>query len=123
MTISPNPKDEPVLDPAILAEMAGGSGTDVVASLVEGFLDEARDRVKAIGEALDNRDAKAIGFQAHALKSTARTYGAARLGTVASDLEEAAKVPDCGIVRDRAGCIDNLMQETEAAFRSRFLSG
>lgn len=118
-----NVRPEPVLDDAILSEMAGGSGDEVVSTLVEGFLEEARDRVRAIGEALERRDVQAVGFQAHALKSTARTYGAARLGAVASDLEEAAKTPDCGVVRGHAVDIDDLLSETEQAFRSRFLSG
>lgn len=122
MTTDRGQTEEPVLDDAILSEMAGGSGNDVVATLVEGFLEEARDRVRAIDEAVARQDVEAVGFQAHALKSTARTYGATRLGSVASVLEEAAKVTDCAIVRDNAGGIEALMQQTEAAFRSRFLS-
>lgn len=113
--------DDPVLDDAILSNMAGGS--DVVATLVEGFLEEARERVSAIEEAVARHDVAAVGFQAHALKSTAQTYGATRLGSVASILEEAAKVPECEIVRHRAGYIEGLMDETEKAFRARFLSG
>jgi HPt (histidine-containing phosphotransfer) domain-containing protein len=115
--------DDPVLDDAILSNMAGGSGSDVVATLVEGFLEEARERVSAIEEAVARHDVAAVGFQAHALKSTAQTYGATRLGSVASILEEAAKVPECEIVRHRAGYIEGLMDETEKAFRARFLSG
>lgn len=113
----------PVLDDAILAEMAGGSGVDVVAALVEGFLEEARDRVKAIADAVGKSDPHAVGFQAHALKSTAQTYGAVRLGDVASELEEAAKAADCAVIDHRSDYINGLLKETEAAFRARFLSG
>jgi HPt (histidine-containing phosphotransfer) domain-containing protein len=112
-----------VLDDGILSDMVGGSGSDVVATLVEGFLEEARDRVNAISEAYRLRDSDALGFQAHALKSTAHTYGALRLGNVAATLEEAAKVPDCGVIGACADSIDDLLAETEIAFRTRFLSG
>lgn len=116
-------EDLPVLDDEILAEMTGGSGDDVVEALVEGFLDEVEGRVGAFDEALAGDDIGAMGFQAHALKSVSRTYGAMRLGTLAERLERAARKGDCGQVRADAGDLKEIWRSTNAAFRSRFLSG
>ncbi|WP_417519420.1 Hpt domain-containing protein [Minwuia sp.] len=113
----------PLLDDGILADMAGGSGDDVVAALVEGFLEEARDRVAAILKAAADHDEAAVGFQAHALKSTSATYGALRLRQVAADLERAAREGDSAAIPLGLQGIEALWRETDAAFRARFLTG
>jgi len=121
MTAPANLSDLPLLDDTILSEMAGMKNVGVVVVLVEAFLEEARDRVGAIARAVASNDIEGVGFQAHALKSTSRTYGAERLGEVAAEMESAAKVPDCGVIQDRGKLLDPLLAETEAAFRARFV--
>jgi len=116
-------EDTPVLDDEILAEMTGGSGEEVVEALVEGFLDEVEGRVGAFDQALAGDDVNAMGFQAHALKSVSRTYGAMRLGALAERLEKAARNDDCASVREDAGSLSEIWRSTSAAFRTRFLSG
>lgn len=111
----------PLLDDAILTELAGGSGDEIVRVLVEGFLEEAEERVAAILRAKQDRDSDAVSFQAHALKSTSATYGATRMQELAARLETAAKTQECAAIDTEIAQIDSMWRATDKAFRHRFL--
>lgn len=116
--------DDPgLLDESTLAELAGGDSDDIVGVLVEGFLEEAEERIGAIRTAAQDHDSDAVGFQAHALKSTSATYGALRLSQLAASIERAARDGDCGTVTAGVDGLDAVWQQTHKAFRARFLSG
>ncbi|WP_416898187.1 MAG: Hpt domain-containing protein [Minwuia sp.] len=116
-------QEAPVLDDGMLSELAGGADGSVVSSLVEGFLEESEERIRAIRRAVAADNIEAIGFQAHALKSTAATYGAMRLGEMAAALERMAKTGDSSTAREQSDSIEAVWPLTRAAFTDRFLSG
>ena len=123
MTVPVDPATQPLLDDGTLSELAGGAGDEIIGPLVEGFLEESEERVQAIRDAVARSDIDAIGFQAHALKSTASTYGAMRLGSIAALLESVARQGDCDAATVRVRDIDQTWPATRVAFVSRFLSG
>lgn len=111
-----------VLDESTLAELAGDDTGDIVGVLVAGFLDEAEERVAAIEAAMGGRDMAAVGFQAHALKSTAATYGAPRLSRHAAAIERDAREGRSDAVGTAVRDLPELWRETDRAFRARYLS-
>lgn len=80
---------EPVLDPAVLAELLATTGDDpaFVRELVDTYLAEAPGQLDAIAAAIDGADAAALVRPAHTLKSTSATLGAMRLAAAARRLE------------------------------------
>lgn len=115
--------DPELLDESTLSELAGDDGTDIVGVLVEGFLEEAEGRIEAIRAATREEDGQAVGFQAHALKSTSATYGAPRLSRLAAIIERAARDADCDTVASALEDLDPVWQATLRAFRTRYLAG
>ena len=65
-----------------------------VASLVSLFLEELAERRALVCHAISRRDLSTLSQQAHALKSSAGTYGAPRLRQVCLTLERACQHRD-----------------------------
>jgi len=85
-------KAEPEIDPAIfeldrVKEMFG-DWTSEAKDFVNSFLEGAPDMIARVETALAAADAKAAREAAHALKGASRSLGAARLGQLASDLQD-----------------------------------
>ncbi|MGF1479695.1 MAG: PAS domain S-box protein [Cyanophyceae cyanobacterium] len=86
----PSPPDS-VLDIQVLKElreMAGDDAEELLAELVEGYLEDAPQRIEAITAAIDGEDCTALYRSAHALKSLSATVGASCLADLAARLEE-----------------------------------
>ncbi len=60
---------------------------DVVTELIDNFLTTARERMEAIGEALDRADGSALQTAAHSLKGSSGTLGAMGMAEICADLE------------------------------------
>ena len=78
------------LDQSVLAslrELQDEGDPDIVAEVGGLFLKHSPDKVKAILEALETGDAKALQMAAHSLKSSSAYIGAMRLSALARDLE------------------------------------
>jgi PAS domain S-box-containing protein len=75
-----------VLDQSVLAELAPGE-PDVVAELIDQFLDNAPTRVHAVRTALTQGDAAALRRAAHLFKGEAGSIGAGELTAACARLE------------------------------------
>ena len=89
-----------------LRELDDGVG-DTLKELVETFLSEAAKRLAALREALGS-DPAAVAAEAHALKGSGRSLGAARLGDLCERLEEQ--------VKKGSPSLEETVKELEAAF-------
>ncbi|APW39588.1 hypothetical protein RD110_22235 [Rhodoferax koreense] len=77
------------VDLAVLSELIGHDA-QVMQEVLEAFRTNAAHSAHALARAQAHGAVQAIADIAHKLKSAARTIGAARLGDICSDLEEAA---------------------------------
>ncbi|MEM6402244.1 MAG: response regulator [Cyanobacteria bacterium P01_D01_bin.116] len=80
----------PVIDTQILQElkdMAGDDASEMIAELIDSYLEEAPAKIQQIYRALDKDNAEELRNYAHALKSLSVTIGAVLLAQVSSQLE------------------------------------
>jgi HPt (histidine-containing phosphotransfer) domain-containing protein len=85
--------DEPV-EFAVLDELRGLQAPgepDIVAEVIELFIDDSRRRVAAMGAALERGDAVALGHDAHGLKGSSANVGANRLRGLCEAVERLGK--------------------------------
>ena len=66
--------------------------------MLDVFLNEARQRLETVTDLVANGDIQGIGDQAHAMKSSAGTFGARRLHFLAKAVETACRANE----RDKA---------------------
>ncbi len=55
------------------------------------FVKEARDRRKILCEAIDDCDVRVLGYESHALKSSAKTFGLPAVASLAGSLNDQCK--------------------------------
>jgi histidine phosphotransfer protein HptB len=81
-----------VLDAAAIAALRDlvGDDPEVLAEIVDAFLDEGPQRVAELQDA----DPAVVGRAAHTLKSNAATFGATSLEALTRDLEAQARAHD-----------------------------
>lgn len=89
----PDAATEP-FDVAAIDKIAETVVPTTVRLLVQLFLDELAERRPRIGEAIAIRDMPALARQAHALKSSAGTYGAGRLRQLSLAADRACQAGD-----------------------------
>ena len=83
--------EEPVLDPDALAQLAAmGGDSAFVAELAETFRHDARRLVDTLARSAKAHAAEEVRRAAHTLKSSARIFGATRLGDLCDELERTA---------------------------------
>ena len=85
------------LDRDVIASMRGLQGegeTDIVAELAGIFLDDARPRLSALEEAVQNGDAPAVESLAHTLKGSSGNMGARRMSALCARMEDAGASED-----------------------------
>ncbi len=85
----PGPQREEPIDAAAFARLVDLMGEDLPVLAAE-FLASTTQSLAAIRDALGSRDAECMRRQAHALQSSARTFGAEGLCRTARDLESRA---------------------------------
>ena len=95
----------PDWDDKSLSRLAPGSAA-IHKRLIGKFKEGLQEKVQSIAGALAGSDARAAAEVAHALKSSARTVGAMRLGEICQELETAGRADD--LPRSRA-LMDNLL--------------
>ncbi len=103
------------LDQSVLAslrELQDEGDPDIVSEVGGLFLKHSPDKVKAILEALETGDAKALQMAAHSLKSSSAYIGAMRLSAMAKDLEMMGRSGALERARDVA---DRLQDEFDLA--------
>ncbi len=88
-----------------------------VASLVTLFLEELADRRSLVCTAIRRRDLSTLLREAHALKSSAGTYGAPRLRQVCLTLERACQQGDRQLALASASSLVRAIDQTATAVR------
>ncbi|MBV6634127.1 MAG: PAS domain S-box protein [Alphaproteobacteria bacterium] len=122
-----DPTDE-TIDRQVIDGMRETIGDDVVDDLIDSFEVEARDRGAKIALALTTEDIKAVGEEAHAMKSLAGSFGAPRLMAMTASLEKTAKLlqseepaeePDKSLISDEmAAQIEEEVEQVILALRA-----
>ena len=89
-----NERETPVLDAAVLEELAASVGGDrgFVEELIRTYLEDTEGQLAAIEAAIAAEDAGALIRPAHTLKSSSATLGAKRLAERARALEIAGRL-------------------------------
>jgi len=97
--------DAPLDFERALAEFEGNR--EFLTGLLEKFLENVRNQLGIIREALDRADAEILGREAHAIKGGAANLAAAELSSAAAELEKTAK---SGSLDEAAGGLENLVK-------------
>lgn len=84
-------REPPPLDGEVLSQMLRDLDQPIVLQLVEAFVTEMMDRVERLAAAAARRDGAAMQHEAHALKSSAATYGAAQVARLSTEIEAACR--------------------------------
>lgn len=89
--------NHPSIDPAALNELRAfqePGEPDIVAELIEIFLDDCPGRLEAIRAGVEQNDAAAVAASAHALKSSCAQLGVLRMSAMCQYLEAQGKAGD-----------------------------
>ena len=81
---------EPTIDVATFEALQQSAGADFVKELVDTFLVEAPQMLKALRQARTDKNVDVFRRTAHSLKSNGNTFGATKLATLARELELSA---------------------------------
>jgi PAS domain S-box-containing protein len=87
-----------LVDEDALARLGQDTSPQAVPAMLDVFLKETRERLETVTDLLASGDIQGIGDQAHAMKSSAGTFGARRLHLLAKAVETACWANE----RDRA---------------------
>jgi two-component system sensor histidine kinase/response regulator len=115
------PRQNDVLDIAVLEQLGHDLDEIVLPDLIDAFLSEARQRSRRMVEAAATGNLTMIGCQAHTLKSSAGTFGATRLVLAVQTLERACDDTDMTAVGRMSGEIPALVEEAADAYWMRGL--
>ncbi|EGV16455.1 Hpt domain-containing protein [Thiocapsa marina] len=116
------PADTSLLDLAVLSRLDDDLGRESVTDLLGLFRTESERRRCRIEAAVSARDSAAACHEAHALKGSALTFGACRLGELALKMEQAGRRGDLDGLTSDLPELARLTAETQTAL-VRLFSG
>jgi PAS domain S-box-containing protein len=96
-----------LIDRTVLQDMAAHTRPDVLPGLIEGFIFDTRNRTERLVQAFVEEDLKRRENEAHALVSSAGTFGAKELADVLAAIEQAGRRNDKDELSD---CFENFEQ-------------
>jgi two-component system, sensor histidine kinase RpfC len=118
---APPPLDEPVapissdeltekssIDATHIGYLRSIGGDVFVADMIESFVEDARECLATMQNAIDNGDADQFRFSAHGFKSSSNNIGAMRLSSICARLEN---VSDANFCVDRLTFLENVESE------------
>lgn len=82
---------EPVIDTATLDNLIATTDAQFVSELIDTFLEDSRQLMAAMRQAVVEGNAEDFRRAAHSLKSNSNNFGALHLAALAKDLEMAGK--------------------------------
>jgi CheY-like chemotaxis protein/HPt (histidine-containing phosphotransfer) domain-containing protein len=109
-----HPRDTGMLDPVVvgqLLELDEAAGGGVLGELVELFVEDTPQRVRAIATAATTGDAEALRKAAHALKGSAGNVGAVDLAGVCARIEAFARDGQLSSARTLVGDVERRSSE------------
>ena len=113
--------DKPVLDRDVIAslrELGGSDDPGLFLELVNMFLSDTPERLRALTEALDQRDPLGLERAAHALKSSSANLGALGLSDLFRDIEAAGRARDLSRAASLVARTKPEFERVEVALRS-----
>ena len=110
-TIAVDVKDD-VIDRRQLRDLEDDVGFETLSDLLGAFLDEMDARCTRIAVGLGKLDGDVVRYEAHALKSSARAFGAQKLSSLARELEMAARDGDVASIRCKRESLNDLAVAT-----------
>jgi len=113
------PTTEPDLDQAVLADLEEQADAQFVSELVETFLDESRDLIVQISDALRVGDLARLRRLAHSLKSSSASVGALALASRAEEIERLARDGALAPIAPLATALDDHFARVERALVDR----
>ena len=111
---------EPVLDPAVienLRQLTPAGEPDVLAEVLELFLQDVPQRLARLRGAYDVRDAVEMYKTAHSLKGSAGNIGADALFEVCRQLDDKSRAGDLTDVKPLIDALDAEFKRVEVAIR------
>ncbi len=117
----PMNETQPVLDQGVIAslrELGGEDDPGLFIELVNLFLSDTPERLRAMSEAMEHRDPTALERAAHALKSSSANLGALELSALFRDIEAAGREKDLSRAAKLVARTQPEFQRVEAALRS-----
>jgi CheY-like chemotaxis protein/HPt (histidine-containing phosphotransfer) domain-containing protein len=112
---------QPVLDQGVIAslrELGGEDDPDLFIELVNLFLSDTPERLRALSEAMERRDPTALERAAHALKSSSANLGALELSALFRDIEAAGREKDLSRAAPLVARSRSEFERVEVALRS-----
>ena len=113
--------DVVVLDEEVWESLASQTDSQTMKEIMDIFFVDTQDRVKKVVQAISVKDYQTIGFEAHSIKSTARTLGAFRLANVCRNIEDASDNGNLTAVMRFSQTLQQAFEETRTAFNRREL--
>jgi HPt (histidine-containing phosphotransfer) domain-containing protein len=101
-----------LIDVEVLEQLGLDTSPELVPRMLGIFIDELRNRSAAIAAAEQAADITALGREAHAIKSSADTYGAPELALAARRIDQACKDGDLAAARRSARAFSELVEPT-----------
>ena len=108
-------EDAPLLDKAVLVQLAEGTGPDVIPDLVGSFLSDLESRVEKIIGAVEAADMETLDFETHTLGSSAAASGAMELHHLARNIEAACIAKERDRALELGATIAGVARETSQA--------
>ena len=94
----------------IIRDMAGEGAEEVLAQVIDAYLEDAPKLLQAIADAIAQKDAHTLHRSAHTLKSSSTMLGATHLGNLCKELEAIGRR---GTIQDREPKLSEIEAEYE----------
>ncbi len=107
-----------LLDPDVLVQLGVDTDPEMLPVLIDDFITNSRDRYNSIAAASNSEDLSDLEHHAHALCSSAATFGALKLRQLVVALEAACQQGDKRCALDLAHDVEDIGQQTESAMRN-----
>jgi PAS domain S-box-containing protein len=114
--------EPPWLDGEALTTLGEDTDPTLVPKMVAVFLEELLTRAAAMTAGLEDGDTERLGREAHALKSSAATYGAVRISEHAARIDEACKRHEDAVAREHARQLVAAVEPTVDALKAHPLA-
>ncbi|TPQ39625.1 histidine kinase [Bradyrhizobium guangdongense] len=111
--------DAPAFDKSVLRQLVSELGAEDTAEVLTAFVEDTQRKVDLM--LADAANAALIRQEAHGIKSSAATFGFARLSALALELEQGAAVVASDQLRHATGLLGQEFQRTSHYVRSVLL--
>ncbi|GEM_PF-4406318 len=113
------PDNDGLVDDSVLQQLAIDTSEEMVPQMLKVFINELTMRSERIADAIKHRDLSALAKEAHALKSSSATFGAAAIAEHARKMDDAAREGREELALKSAKLVLSLIEPTVNSLNSR----